>query len=386
MQPVGSSPAFSKLRFGNNSATVVQGLASGLQRIIRGQPSPATSKAIEISFRPLMPLIVAGSGLLYNQGRESLKGSGQESNAWLRVLGESSLAYLVLANTTGLYPLLGIALAAYRAGKEETGLGQIKALVNTATTLTLGYAGVKLFKLMAKVDGRIDNEILYKSLGRREESTAERQVIQDWLEKLTSHEDENLRGFGTTLKDLAQELDKNVDVLARLKSEGRTDAVLQDSRGVQEQLKRLKGQAYQQFAQLEQDALKPLQGETNRRIAKNLMSNIQYSQSGFVKGLRAVNPVLGYVISGLMIGAPVAALINRVIEKRHPELKQKQLKKSILPSEHRIWSGGGGHHYSGDSWVKDPNLEINVGPTLVKTGNAQPAIFWPGINNNRPLQ
>ncbi|WP_303672942.1 hypothetical protein [Vampirovibrio chlorellavorus] len=385
MQPVGSSPAFSKLRFGNNSATVVQGLASGLQRIIRGQPGPATSKAIEISFRPLMPLIVAGSGLLYNQGRESLKGSGQESNAWLRILGESTLAYGVLANTTGLYPLLGIALAAYRAGKEETGLGQVKALVNTATTLTMGYAGVKLFKLMAKVDGRIDNEILYKSLGRREESTPERQVIQEWLEKLSGHGDEKVRGFGATLKDLAQELDKNVDVLARLKSEGRTDAVLQDSRGVLEKLKHLKEQAYQQFTHLEQDALKPLQGEANRRIAKNLMSNIRYSQSGFVKGLRALNPVLGYVISGLMIGAPVAALINRFIEKRYPELQQKRLKKSILPPEHRIWSGGG-RHYAGDSWIKDPNPEINIGPTLINTGNAQPAIFWPGMNNNRPLQ
>jgi hypothetical protein len=385
MQPVGSSSAFSKLRFGGNSSAMAQGLASGLQRIIRGQPGPATSKAIEISFRPLMPLIVAGSGLLYNQGRESLKGRDQESNAWLRVLGESTLAYGVLANTTGLYPLLGIALAAYRAGKEETGLGQVKALINTATTLTMGYAGVKLFKLMAKVDGRIDNEILYKSLGLREESTAERQVIQDWLQKLSSHDDENLRGFGTTLKGLAQELDKNVDVLARLKSEGRTDAVLKDSREVLGQLKRLKEQAYQQFTHSEQEALKPLQGEANRRIAKNLMSNIQYSQSGFVKGLRALNPVLGYVISGLMIGAPVAALINRFIEKRYPGLQQKQLKKSILPPEHRIWSGGG-RQFAGDSWLKVPNPEINIGPTLVNTGNAQPAIFWPGMNNNRPLQ
>ncbi|WP_373533578.1 hypothetical protein [Vampirovibrio sp.] len=373
----------SNLQFGSGGAFVANGLASGIQRIIRGQPTPATAKAIELSFRPLLPLILAGSGLLYNQGREKMKGPGEENNAWLRVLGESSVAYLVLANTSGLYPLFGIALAAYRAGKEQNGLGQVKALVNTAVTLSMGYAGVNLFKMMAKVDGRIDDEMLLKAMSAKDKPTKDQELIQSWLKKLSAHDDENVRGLGNSLKALGGELQKNANNLNSAK-QGKTDAVMEASQAITARLKNLKSEVFERFTQIEKPALQVLEGDANRRIAKNLMSNIRYSQSGFVKGLRMINPALGYIIAGLMAGTPLAGLINRSIESRYPGLQDKKLNKSILPSENRIWGGQTGYNW--EKAIKDPNAEINVGPTMVKTKNNEPAIWWPGMNNNQPIQ
>jgi hypothetical protein len=381
---ISNSSGRSNIQFGSGGTFVADNLASGLQRIIRGQPTPASAKAIELSFRPLLPLILVGSGLLYNQGRETLKGPQSENSAWLRVLGESSLAYLVLANTTGLYPLFGIALAAYRAGKEQSGLGQVKALVNTAVTLSMGYAGVNLFKLMSKVDSEIDNEMLFKALGTRDQSsTKDREVIQDWLKKLSAHEDEKVSQLGESLKNLGQTLEENADNFD-LAKKGKTDAVLEAAQNITERLQHLKAEIFERFGQVEKQALQTLDGDANRRIAKNLMSNVRYSQSGFVKGLRAMNPVFGYVIVGLMIGTPVANLINRFIGKRYPSLQEKQFNQSILPSENRIWNGQTGYNW--EKAIKDPNAEINIGPTMIQAKNTQPAIWWPGINNNQPIQ
>lgn len=380
---ISNSSGRSNIQFGNSGAFVADGLASGLQRIIRGQPTPASAKAIELSFRPLLPLILAGSGLLYNQGRETLKGPQSENNAWLRVLGESSLAYLVLANTTGLYPLFGIALAAYRAGKEQSGLGQVKALVNTAVTLSMGYAGVNLFKLMSKVDGRIDDEMLLKAMSAKDKPTKDQELIQSWLNKLSAHDDENVRGLGNSLKELGGELQKNADNINSAK-QGKTDALMEASQAITERLKSLKSEVFERFTQVEKTALQVLEGDANRRVAKNLMSNVRYSQSGFVKGLRAMNPVLGYMIVGLMVGTPIAGLINRFIGKRYPSLQEKKFNQSILPSENRIWNGQAGYNW--EKAIKDTNAEINIGPTMIQFKNAQPAIWWPGINNNQPLQ
>jgi hypothetical protein len=380
---IANSIGNSNIRFGSSGTLVADGLASGLQRIIRGQVAPASTKAIEISFRPLLPLILVGSGLLYNQGRETLKGPGSENSAWLRVMGESSLAYLVLANTTGLYPLFGIALAAYRAGKEQSALGQVKALVNTAVTLSMGYAGVKLFKLMSDVDSQIDNEILLKALSTRGKSTKDRKIIQDWLKKLSVHEDEKVSQLGKSLKDLGLTLEKNADNFD-LAKKGKTDAVLEEAQNITERLQHLKTEIFERFGQVEKQALQTLDGDTNRRIAKNLMSNVRYSQSGFVKGLRALNPVFGYIIVGLMIGTPVASVINRLIGKRYPSLQEKKFNQPILPSENRIWSGQAGYNW--EKAIKDPNAEINIGPTMIQTKNTQPAIWWPGMNNNQPIQ
>lgn len=383
-----SSGTSFRVRFGNGSVaadgalSVTKNVASGFQRILRGQPTPATSKAVELSFRPLLPLILAGAGLLYNQGRETAKGQGGENHAWLRVMAESSLAYAVLANTSGIYPLFGIALAAYRAGQERTGLDQVKALVNTAVTLSLGYAGVRVFKLMSNVDAELDNEMILKSLKAGDKPNGEGQMVKDWVKRLVGHDDENVRNFGKNLEDLGEELTKNVKNIQQAKTEGHSPAVLEAAKEIGERLQHLKAEAAENFGKVKQQALEPLENETKRKMATNLMSHIQYSQSGFVKALRAMNPIFGYMIAGLMVGAPIAGLFNRLIDSRYPTLKQKKMEKSILPTENRIWNGQ--NSYQKAFKVEDP--EINIGPTMINPRTPKAAIFWPGINNNQPIQ
>lgn len=374
------------IRFGSgegNTVGVAKNLASGMQRVLRGQPAPATTKAIEISFRPLLPLILAGAGLLYNQGRETAKGREGEHQAWLRILAESTLAYAVLANTSGLYPLAGIALACYRAGQQNNRLDAIKAYVNTAITMTMGYAGVKLFKLMANADAGIDNEMILNALKPQDGKLGgDSHKVQGWLNQLVGHEDESVRTLGRNLQDLSDELGKNVDNIKASKKHGNSPAVLEEAERIGERLKQLKTEATENFAKVKKQALQPLESESQRKMATNLMSHIEYSQSGLVKGLRAMNPIFGYIIAGLMVGTPVAAFVNRQIEKRKPELRQVEHNKSILPNENRIWNGQNAAHKGFKSGYPD----IDGGLSWVTAPNGQPAIFWPGRDTNQVIQ
>lgn len=374
------------IRFGSgegNTASVAKNLASGMQRVLRGQPTAATAKALEISFRPLLPLIVAGAGLLYNQGRETAKGREGEHHAWLRVLTESTLAYALLANTSGLYPLAGIALACYRAGQQNNRLDAIKAYVNTAMTMTLGYAGVKLFTLMAKADAAMDNEMIFNALKPKgNQSAGEQRMIQNWLMHLNGHNDESVRTLGRNLRDLSEELDKNIQNINLAKKEGKTPAVLAESERIGERLKQLKAEAVENFSKVKKQALEPLESGAHRKMATNLMSHLEYSQNGLVKGLRAVNPIFGYIITGLMLGAPAAAFVNRQIEKRKPQLRQQEQFKSILPGENRIWNGAGASHKG----FKTGYPDIDQGLSWATAPNGQPAIFYPGRDTNQFIQ
>ncbi len=365
---------------------MITSVANGLQRVVRGQPKVATAKAIELNFRPLIPLILAGSGLIYNQGRENNKKDG-DPTTWLKVLAESGAAYTVLANTSGVYPLAGIALAAYRAGKEPNALEQVKACVNTVVTMSMGYLGVKVFKTMSNADVALDNEMLLKALNPGEHPTGDRQIVQSWLQKLTGHSDPKLKTLGGILSDLGNTLEENGRNLDLLKSEGKTDAVLEASQRITERLSTLKTQVAETFGQLEKPALEQLENESSRKIIKNLMSSVNYSQSAFIKGIRAMNPIFGYILSGLMLGTPIAFGINSWLDRRYPQLKEKKLNKSILPSEHRILNGNNPQQTQ-DKAFKRLGIDVNApGPTPVKVGKSQQtAVFWPGMNNNQPMR
>src|SRR5690606_29298042 len=142
---------------------MLQNTGGVVQRAITSQRA-SSGKAIELSFRPLIPLILAGSALMYNQGQEMQKPGGGERNAWLTLLAESSLGTFILEKTSGVYPLLGIGLGAYRAGQQPNALTQIQAVVKTAIHLAMGYVGVNVFKGMSEMERQMDDLSLYRVL------------------------------------------------------------------------------------------------------------------------------------------------------------------------------------------------------------------------------
>lgn len=365
------------LKFSGGVKEATRTAGQSLYRVfLRGNAPAASNKAVELSFRPLLPLILAGSGLLYNQGRENTSKHGGDSNAWLKMLMESGLAYAVLTTTRGVYPLFGLALAAYRSGQKPNALEQIKATVNTAVTLFMGYLGVNFFKGISEADTRFDNEMIYKTLkpkGKTETLNGDRLKVNHWIENLKKHDHDEVRGLGQVLSELGDKLQENVDQVVNLKNEAIPDKapIHEALERIQNELTELKTKVSNQFGQIEKEAMQTAAQDSGKAV-HNLMSNIRYAQSGFIKATRTMNPVFGYIITGLILGTPIAAGINHLIEKRYPSLKQKKITKSFLPAEHRILSGQAAH-----------------GGALAHASSglgAGPAIMWPEINGGQPLQ
>ena len=84
-----------------------------------------------------------------------------------------------------------------------------------------------------------------------------------------------------------------------------------------------------------------------------------------------------------MVGAPLASLVNREIEKRKPELKQTPHNKSILPNENRLWNRSNTSDHNG---YKSGYPDIDQGLSWATAPNGQPAIFYPGQEADKYIQ
>jgi hypothetical protein len=350
------------------------------QRFITAESSN-TNKIVALSFKPLIPMIIAGSALIYNQGHESTKPGGGEPNAWMRILAESGLAYAVLENTSGIYPLFGIGLAAYRAGKESNALDQVKAVINTAITLFMGSVGVTFFKGMSRMAEHMDDQSIFRMLHDQDQSGAARGTthIRDWMRHLDREavnpywnrdSQQAFRDLHHSLEGLQRKLGRMYPDLLPVGRRSRPP-LRPDSdkfRSVSEKIMQFKTKAAEDFALLGEDAFRGL-GQNTQSAAKRLISRIDHSQGTWTRMVRGMNPVFGYIIMGLMVGAPLAKWINSWIGRKRPDLQQKQFKQVLFPDENRVLSpaGHGGH-----------GGRAGHGSTY-----GMPYMTWPGMNNDQ---
>ena len=88
-----------------------------------------------------------------------------------------------------------------------------------------------------------------------------------------------------------------------------------------------------------------------------------------------------------MLGAPIAYGINRLLDRRYPQLKQKKLSQAILPDQHRVLNGQMAH---GSQQRAFKRLGIDLNPpsvTPVKVGESrQPALISPDMNGGKPMR
>jgi hypothetical protein len=361
----------------------IQNAGGMLQRAMATQVNSG-SKAVTLSIRPLIPMIIAGSALLYHQGNEVNKPGGGERAAWWKILLESALAYTVLANTSGVYPLFGIGLAAYRAGQKPNALEQVKAVVNTAITMLLGYIGVQFMGGMNKMAVEMEDRAIYSvvpNLKKSGASNKEQQLINRWLQHLRKQgnsfpvvEDRQL------FTDLRQHVIDLSEKLRKLYSgKGAPKPGSDKFKALSEEALLLKTQAAEKLELLGKDAYKGLIDKTASQVdqaaareakhaARNLAANIHHSQSAWTRMVRGMNPLFGYIIMGLVVGAPLARWINSWIGQKRPDLQKKTFKQALFPQESRIMSPA-------------PNA---TGYGAYNSGYGQPYMVWNGFNNDQP--
>jgi hypothetical protein len=112
--------------FGTRVKTRITTTTQTVQNAVLSHQRELTDTAVGIRMWPMIPLLLAGGAILYNQGGQSTPGRHGDPDAWKRILTEALLGHFLAQNTAGMYPLLGLVLAAYRGGTADTPLEKIK--------------------------------------------------------------------------------------------------------------------------------------------------------------------------------------------------------------------------------------------------------------------
>ncbi len=282
---------------------------------------PGVEKAIELKALPLLPLILATSVILYHKGMQAQKAKPGGSR---RMLLESGLSYAVVEGTRGVYPLWGLGLAAYRAGRKKTALEALQVGVNTAVTLVMGYLGLLMFKGMTNASLEFENNLFSRHL--------KHEGIQGWMQRLSQHPDTEVQKLGNTLL----ELHKGLQAQNRLYQKGMKPH-WKEMQPLLKQVAELKTEAQSQLSTVSDALIRP-KGLTTPKLYMALKELLSESQRGYIKISRVLNPLCGYVLVGLMAGSGLAAYLNKQLANRYPQLKKFKTQPvfsediSLLPS------------------------------------------------------
>jgi|GEM_PF-2995469 len=323
--------------------------------------------AVSVPMTPLLPLIIAGSAMLYHQGNEATKPNGGDKNAWWHMVVEAGLSSWILKYTTGIYPLFGLGLAAYRSGQKHTAHEKIQAMVNTGVGMLMGWAGVHLFESFAEAGRANDDHIIHNALlGKGKNEARFKEWMDNHLEKL-AQSDEKAKSLKESLVDLRKALTEKKALYSKTgQYQGRPDWEVVEP--LSEKLLNLKSQVTERVAEIGNQLFTGLDRE-HKSIVNAALGKIEESQSSFSRLNRAMNPIYGYIIVGLMLGAPIARWISSKIGDSRPQLKSWKPPNTLFAQEHRI--------ITKDTYGFASSHGPGHGASHYMSG--APTISWPGV-------
>jgi hypothetical protein len=340
------------------------------QTVKRIVPTAANDKFVQVSLKPLIPVIMATCALVYHEGQQKrlAEEEGVEAkSSWQRIVAESTLGYLLLKYTSGVYPLLGLGLAIGRASHENNALDQLKAAISTAVTLTMGFLGANIMDpdvLERLEDGKLKK--LFECGGDQ----GKQGHLAAWIDQLKSHADDHpLKAMGEHLAGLKSNLLNELPVLEKAKDK----ESLAKLKLLRENISQLKAGLGEKIAEVGEAALDLAKPEATP-IARSLIERLAESQSAMTKLTRVVNPVCCFMASAFLLGAPLGNWINSKLEHRHPELKKKQMKHVLFPDSQRVLKQS-----------EEANTLKSHGEHTYRV-NPGPFVSCPDVADGRPMQ
>jgi hypothetical protein len=280
--------------------------------VSRSASRAGAEKALELRLLPLLPFIITASALLYHKGAESVRGTPSQHSIG-RMMLESGLGYWVVENTKGVYPLWGAALSAYRAGQKPNALEKLKAVVSTATTLGMGYLGVHLFAGLSEGALQIEDREIAYYLNKPEFKTWSQKLLQEPPES-AAHE------LGKSLEALRAKLAEQESLFAK---GARPDWKMM--KPMKADVANLKSELFARMQQADESVFAHA-GQDFKKLFAGFRGTMITSQEAYVKLTRAMNPLFGYIIVGLMGGAVAARYLNTKLEERFPDLKKMKFR------------------------------------------------------------
>lgn len=305
--------------------------------------APAVDKAVRLHQVQVILPALATLLFLYDYGKQQAAGNNGDPNHGARVLTESALAYLLLENTKGFYPILALGLAALKAGQQPTKLGKIKAVADTLTVLGMGWVGIQLGKSLTGMQVYHENKHLLDALQAKTKDGKPITEVQEFFAKYHNHEHplrDRLADLHKNLKDLQAKWDElytKTDFIGELKRDllgeksilsFRAETELKDDiRFLREAAETMKTELYDHYVQMLEKLPEAGQKAVRNDILSNphlngFMQNLKVGQAAHVKFSRFMNPILGFALLGGLLGTIFAKKMNNSLSHRYPHLDQ----------------------------------------------------------------
>ncbi len=328
----------------------VSGTAHSMRDAFTSHSERLAEESVHIPMAPMIPAILAGGAILYNQGvQNNHPGQGGDTNAWKRIMLEAAAGHWLAQSTSGAYPLLGVALAAYRGGTAPTKPEAVHEIVNTLTTLGLGWMGVLGFSFLGEARHTLDEQKALYHL----------QNQPDLLNRLKANAHPLNQDLGKTLETLQTTIQtKHAEPARHWKNRQRLHA----------EANQLRTAVMRTVEALGEQLHTPKDSQAQSHF-KKLIIQIGRQENSFNKFLHFINPMCGYILFGLMLGPGVSHWLNRRLDSiLQPRMNNYQSKGiaphvAMFPIEHSILQAnllGGGHN------------------SAKSAGMASPYVVWPG--------
>jgi hypothetical protein len=326
MSVTGSSPQITSPT--TQPAPLRRGLRERMRNSATLVPTLNHDKFVRIRFRPLIPIILAASALLYNQGQQnklSSNGRPVRGNNWLEIITESTVGYLMLKLSSGLYPLTALVLSIYRASQENNALDKTKAIISTLVPLGMGFIGANLLDpyLMEKRE----NQKLKKLLAEEGEPQAQ---LSRWITALKNDSQEATKDMGHALEDLKTKLLHGQEQLKNVPDAKKRFRILHD------EIAEIKADLGETIEEGAEHALNLADQHTAKPMAERVIQHLAESQSALTKITRQINPVCSFMFFAFLLGTPLANRINRHLGQSHPAWKNKGIAQQPLFSQNPL--------------------------------------------------
>lgn len=277
--------------------------------------SASMERAIELRLTPLLPLALAISAILWQQGSELTKGGG-DRKAWQKLLLQSGLGALLLEHTRSVYPVWGMGVGAFQAGKAPNTLEKAHSLASTAFSILCGWAGFHLMKGFSMEGQQKENQQIRETL--------EESKIKSWIA--------HLKRPGTVPG--GQELAQRLEFMQRMLQEeqemvkNQVNPMHREIKLLRKDLMTLKTETLERILAVEREIEEgrmawsrflPDSADKNvQKLYNTLRNTMRDSTNGFVRFTRAITPVAGFILGGMLLGGIAADRFNDFLTRRFP--------------------------------------------------------------------
>jgi hypothetical protein len=338
IQPVSASVSGSSFQFKN----VLHHVGGSFYReMVLGPRSSARSiKAFEVPLVPLLPLALAVSALVYQQGVEAVKPAG-DPRAWQKLLMQTGIGSLLLEHTKNVFPLWGLGVSAYHAGRAPSILEKLHSVVTTAVTLLFGYAGYHLTKGFSLGAQQGENREILAILDNPK--------LKPWIAGLKK----NYSASGAhALAERLESLEKMLREELRLLTVEKRNPLDEEMRAMHQELQDLKLDVLDRIQAAESGMKQGSRTYTARKMLpethepahllfNNLREVLHTSTALSTRITRLLNPAAGFILGGLLLGGLAAKSVNLWLDRRYPNLRWQKpadifyTPGTLIPSYHR---------------------------------------------------